>query len=696
MPEADARAGAAGPDARAGAAGPHAPADGPTLAYIPALDGIRGLAMVVIMGYHGGVFFQSGGFYSLDTFFALSGFLITSLLVAEWQRNSSVGLRLFWARRARRLLPGLVVMLLGVSLYAAFLVPAGTYPDLRADGLSSLFYFANWHFIASGSNYFDKTGLASPLLHMWSLAVEEQFYLLWPLVVLGILKAGRSLRVLLVACTAGALASALEMALLYNPSDVNRLYYGTDTRAQSLLVGSALAVALALWAERRRRLGAASLTVTARGWGGDPAWAAATPSGRRVLLSLGLLGVAGSAALWILVSSNDAFAYRGGFLLAALSTALLLVSVVCAQRSVLARGLSLAPVRYLGRISYGMYLWHWPLFLYIDGARTGLTGDALFGLRALATIAVATVSFYAVERPVRQGRFRRGRRPWLVAPAAVAATAAALLASTVVPAVALASNGPAKVAPTPARQEQGKAPPLPVLIVGDSTALTVAIGLDGSAPAYGVSSHDGGILGCGVTSGAEYQLKGVDAPMASQCTGSVSTEQWPQVWRGFIARWHPRVVMILAGRWEVSNRTYRGRWTDILDPLYAAYVKQQLEHGVAVAGSSGAHVVLMTAPCYDSGEQPDGRAWPEDSRQRLSVYNALVRQVAARSPNTAVLDFNAMACPGGRYDQYFGSTQVRLADGVHFAFDGGAAFASRIWPAIVALDRGPRAAPAAG
>jgi lysophospholipase L1-like esterase len=100
-------------------------------------------------------------------------------------------------------------------------------------------------------------------------------------------------------------------------------------------------------------------------------------------------------------------------------------------------------------------------------------------------------------------------------------------------------------------------------------------------------------------------------------------------------------------------------------------------------------VVLMTAPCYDSGEQPDGQAWPEDSRARLAVYNTLVRQVAARMPGTTLLDFNAMACPGGRYEQFLGSTQIRLADGVHFSFDGGAAFASRIWPAIVALARAP-------
>ena len=207
----------AGPGSPTYQADPDAPREGPNLSYIPALDGIRGVAIIVIMGYHGGVFLTSGGFYSLDTFFALSGFLITSLLISEWQRSTTIRLGRFWARRARRLLPALLVMLLGVALFAAFLVPPGTYPTLRGDAYSALFYFANWHFIANGSNYFNQSALTSPLTHTWSLAVEEQFYLVWPLVVLGLFTLWKSTRALLVACIVGALASAIEMAVLLLP-----------------------------------------------------------------------------------------------------------------------------------------------------------------------------------------------------------------------------------------------------------------------------------------------------------------------------------------------------------------------------------------------------------------------------------------------------------------------------------------------
>ena len=314
------------------------------------------------MGYHGGVFLTSGGFYSLDMFFALSGFLITSLLISEWHRTQIIRLGRFWARRARRLLPALLVMLLGVAVFAAFVVPAGTYPTLRGDAFSALFYYANWHFIAIGSNYFDQTALTSPLTHTWSLAVEEQFYLVWPLVVLGVFKFWKSTRALLVVCVVGALASAIEMAVLYSPGDVNRLYYGTDTRAQSLLVGAALAVGLSLWADHRRRPG---------GSGGDRA--APPLTGRRSRLGRADRTGAGGRAhrrpgrrRGQRPAVDDGELQRPdrlprrlpaggpGHLGRALQRRVL-TALRSGSRPVL------RSLRYVGRISYGMYLWHFPL-----------------------------------------------------------------------------------------------------------------------------------------------------------------------------------------------------------------------------------------------------------------------------------------------------------------------------------------------
>ncbi|MGH9919574.1 MAG: acyltransferase family protein, partial [Nitrososphaerales archaeon] len=163
-------------------------------------------------------------------------------------------------------------------------------------------------------------------------------------------------------------------------------------------------------------------------------------------------------------------------------------------------------------------------------------------------------------------------------------------------------------------------------------------------------------------------------------------EQWPQIWQGWIDKVHPNVVMILAGRWETVNRTYQGRWTNILDPAFAAYVKQQLRFAVQLAESGGARVALLTAPCYDTGEQPDGQPWPEDSPARVATYNRLVRQVASTSPGTSLINFNAMVCPGGRYEQIIDGVDAR-SDGVHFTFDGGSVFEPKIYPTVVRIGR---------
>ena len=172
-----------------------------------------------------------------------------------------------------------------------------------------------------------------------------------------------------------------------------------------------------------------------------------------------------------------------------------------------------------------------------------------------------------------------------------------------------------------------------MLLVGDSTALTLGIGLSYDAARYGATIVNKGILGCGVAEVPEVRETGVDAAIASACNPATPVKgQWPALWAGWIRQYHPAVVAILAGRWEVSTVEWKGHWTDILDPAFAAYVKQQLQHAVDVASSGGAPVVLFTAPCYDSGEQSDGAPWPEDQPARVDAYNTLVRQVVGGQP----------------------------------------------------------------
>ncbi len=242
----------------------------------PALDGWRGLTIWFAISVHAG-YFTAGGVLSLDTFFTLSGFLITGILLREWLRGDAEGaghinLPSFWARRARRLLPALFVLLAAVLVYAAFVAPKLGLDKVRGDVLGSLFYVANWRFILSGQSYFGAFTSPSPVLHLWSLAVEEQFYLFWPPIVLGVLwlarrrvRATGAVVAVGVVALLGAVASAVLMASLYVPGgDPSRVYYGTDTRAQAMLMGAALAVVVTLHGPLRSQVGRRLLSAAAR------------------------------------------------------------------------------------------------------------------------------------------------------------------------------------------------------------------------------------------------------------------------------------------------------------------------------------------------------------------------------------------------------------------------------------------------
>src|ERR671913_1335333 len=220
------------------------------LSYSPGLDGLRALAVMAVLLYHADLGWIPGGFLGVEVFFVISGYLITALLLAEWRTEGSVDVKAFWMRRARRLLPALYVLLVATLAYAVVFLP-GEVAGLRADVLAALGYVTNWYLVLGHESYFEAIGRPSLLKHLWSLAVEEQFYLLWPLVVAFPLSVGarrwRQRRVLIVALT-GAAASAVLMAALYRPEvDPSRLYFGTDTRATGLLVGAALAFAWAPW-----------------------------------------------------------------------------------------------------------------------------------------------------------------------------------------------------------------------------------------------------------------------------------------------------------------------------------------------------------------------------------------------------------------------------------------------------------------
>ena len=674
---------------------------------VSALDGLRAFALLIIMGYHFGVGRFQGGFFSLDIFYVLSGYLITGLLLGEWARAARIKLGAFWARRARRLLPALAVLLVVVTLVVRFTYPAGLYPNLRMADLSALFYFSNWWQIAASGNYFVATGAISPLTHTWSLAVEEQFYLVWPLVVLAVLHVGRKLtpgagggassgaengaesgadsgfgrgiELLLGISVVGVVASAVEMTWLYHPgANITRLYFGTDTHAQSILVGSVLACILTL-VQRRRGLTGMAPTVSSR-----PA--------RIALTVLGLAGAVATLVLTATLSGTSPIAYQGGFLVSALSAAALITGAVCVAGGPIARVLSVRPMVWMGTVSYGAYLWHFPVFIELDSARTGLSGLGLLAARVLVTFSLAAASYYLVERPVMEGVFWRSVKAAGPALVAMAVTVVVVVAATVVPATAAVTIKTADAIPAGERQALDATgafttDPIRFLLVGDSLAVTTGLGLvRGSVANYGVRVINKGVLGC--------DLDNLDAISSGQHDIPESTcRHWKTLWAAEVRALHPEVVGLLAGRWDITDHLLNGQVVSIDQPAWNRHLEDEMNQVVAVLSAEGAKVVLLTMPYIaPPQEAPDGSVYPENRKSRVDEYNQILRRVAARHPGEVrVIDLNAVLDPKGQFQTVVDGVTVRWADGIHVTKAGGQWIQPAVLPVVAQLGLEARA-----
>jgi peptidoglycan/LPS O-acetylase OafA/YrhL/lysophospholipase L1-like esterase len=350
--------------------------------YMPGMDGLRAIAVLAVIAYHLNLRFAPGGMLGVGIFFVLSGYLITDLLVTELEQNKRINLKGFWMRRVRRLVPALLLILIFVSIWVTFLEPSEL-PSLKGDVLAALLYVSNWWFIFHHVSYFASFGPPSPLGHLWSLAVEEQFYLLWPLIlILAALFLHRRGKVFWFTLVL-AIASALAMAFIYQPgTDPSRVYYGTDTRAFALLIGSALAL---IWPSRKLP------TVIA--------------NSSRVMLDL--VGLTGLAILLFMIwhtSEYEAFLYRGGLVLLSVATALV-IAVLAHPASLLGKVLGMKPLRWIGVRSYGIYLWHYPVIILTSPA-VNTEGVDVYraSLQVIVSILLAALSWKFVEDPIRRGK----------------------------------------------------------------------------------------------------------------------------------------------------------------------------------------------------------------------------------------------------------------------------------------------------
>ena len=392
----------------------------PKSRYIPALDGLRTLAVVAVVLYHLNLTWAQGGLLGVTIFFVLSGYLITRLLLNEIAKTGRIDLKSFWIRRIRRLFPAVVtVVVVTCALCTVFNHVMLT--KMRPDILPSLLFFNNWWQIMQDVSYFNALGDPSPLTHFWSLAIEEQFYLIWPPLLLAMVSVHMSKPNTRRVVLGLAAVSALAMMVLYNPAtDPSRVYYGTDTRVFSLLLGAWMAFIpdrdLAP-ARLVRHLGLDRLAGAAKHGKskGDTAEAATTkPSELARFWSspasidlMGVVGLVGLAAMVALTNGYTAFQYRGGTLLCSILT--LMVIAACVQpQGMVARALAAEPLVWIGKRSYSIYLWHYPLLLLMNPvANINDTPWWHYILQVLLVVAVAECSYRFIETPFRKGAFGR-------------------------------------------------------------------------------------------------------------------------------------------------------------------------------------------------------------------------------------------------------------------------------------------------
>jgi len=349
---------------------------------LPGLDGLRALAVIAVIAFHEQLSAFPGGFLGVDVFFVLSGYLITDVLVAHWNRHGHLDLRGFWARRARRLLPALAVLLVAVTAATAVIEPAQL-ATLRSALLAAGTYSSNWWQALAHHSYFARFGPPPPLQHLWSLAIEEQFYLVWPLLLVAMLKTCQSGRLRAGLAWLGAALSAVAMTLVYVPgADPSRVYYGTDTHASALFIGSALALS---WPLRRLQ--------------------ALSRDSARVPDALGLAGIAVLAWAVGHFAGTDRVLYPAGLLVAALAAGG--VVLAAASPGLVSWALGRSVLRWIGIRSYGIYLWHWPVIAVATAAFPQQRPAGWIWLpEAALSVALAAASWRWVEEPIIRQGFR--------------------------------------------------------------------------------------------------------------------------------------------------------------------------------------------------------------------------------------------------------------------------------------------------
>jgi peptidoglycan/LPS O-acetylase OafA/YrhL len=625
---------------------PQGPRPAVRIPYAPGLDGLRGLAVLAVLVFHAApATWLPGGFLGVSLFFTLSGYLITSLVLTEVRRDRAVDLASFWARRMRRLVPALVLTTVGVLLLAE-LVDLGT--PIRSDQVGGLTYTANWVQIWQGQGYADLFLAPSPLDHLWSLAIEEQFYLVLPLVALGLTTLGPWMVRTRLAVIAGLTIVVGSVATIIT-TDPTIGYYSTLDRSPEIAIGVLLAcVARASTAPARRPLAIAGFVALALA-----AWACAT------------------------VQVADELVTSGGLLLFALLSATMVLAA--SRPGTFSAVLSIGPLRRLGLISYGLYLYHWPVVVLVDERRTGLDPVELFATRMVISLALALLSYVLVEQPIRHAR------PQVPSGRVVVAGLLSLAACLVLVLIVLPPDrdptpasepAPAVVELAEARQPDpepdpigaggsAEAPALPDQVASTAAAPPVVTVLGDSVPAWlirdGASILDPDDLGlldatlaaCDGADGTPEARSSTGAlvPVPDGCTG------WKQQYPPYFEQGTTDIAVLMLGGHAGLDRQIEGEFRSPCDPVSAAWYQRDIEGRLAFL-CPRADTVVVVLPAW-----PDDRsAWiyPDDAGARMECVRDTLRAATAGA-EVSIVDFADYVCPGGSS----GCRSIRERDGMH-------------------------------
>ncbi len=621
------------------------------ITYEAGLDGLRAVALLAIFVVHANVGLAPGGFLAVSTFFTLSGFLITALLVSEHRSKGRVALGMFWQRRARRLLPASLIAVAGIAAATLVFGDAMQNQKLFGDAVGTLAYVANWRFLLSGTTYAGEFSGQSPLLHFWSLAIEEQFYLLFPLVMVGALAASARWRravpaVLLLGIALSLVAGIVASGAATTP---DKLYFRTDIRAGELLVGALFGY---WWAGAGRNMGEWAHRVIR--WSG----------GGLILLMLGLIATS---------DYHNTFWYRGGLLAYSLVTVGVILAAVESHGPV-KRALSWKPLVWIGVVSYGAYLVHWPLFMWLYTNTDIPGGVRLVGGTAVALV-IAQLSYQFVELPVREKRTFSVR--WLVG-LALALVAVALLIGLIAPKVARNQEVPAylqtrqlsdvkvieaqsSTVPTARPTEAGTPAsllPSRVLLLGDSVAASLSTALGTALGLQGAAFANSAFPGCGVLEGDPADVEGRPYEITAACGAAIPSTQ-----REVVERVRPDLVLVFSS-WENRDRVLNGQWApygtaesdDRMLDLYQRMLDRLTVHGARVA--------LVTIP-----DPVASRSGPvdDDILHRIRHLNEVLAEVARRDPaRVTLVRVDDIVCPADPCPTEVDGVALRPRDGTHF------------------------------